>query len=325
MNRSVLIVLASALCAVLSTWFAYSASLAVARLEADPSRDVDGLHAQVEELRRELAGLRAGLPSPSRLAAAVAAHEEPKVERVAVFEAAPGRRSAAASEPLPVASRSLVADYPAMSRREQEAALDDLVGLAAEGDPQAIALLRQQLASDSELRFEAIESIGDSANPELIAFLQPLTADPEPEARFLVAEALERMPADRAGGLLVDLLADSNGFVLERSLESIDRVGYRDALPAITRIANGSNLDRAARAAAALRRMGDERTTRQTVDRLTIGLSSSDPLERVAAIRRLELVGGDQVIRKLERIVASDNSDAVRLEAQEALSNLREG
>lgn len=113
-----------------------------------------------------------------------------------------------------------------------------LEALAADGDPQAAAILgpagaagstdRQAkakgpdaavdrlaaaVASNSGLKLREIQQLGDTGNPRAVVPLVAVLADPNPENRAAAAEALGRLGGDQAMAALRPLLKDPHGVV----------------------------------------------------------------------------------------------------------------
>ena len=94
------------------------------------------------------------------------------------------------------------------------------------------------------------------------------------------------------------------------------------ATPQILEVVRGDNLELAARAGGALRRMGETAAVREALQRVARGLESPDAFDRVNTVRYLRRVGGDEAVAYLESVLQNDQSLSVREEAREALNRL---
>lgn len=117
--------------------------------------------------------------------------------------------------------------------------------------------------------------------------------------------------------------ADADQEVVIESLAALQNFEYPQAVPHIVAHSQGTDLDVAARAAGTLRRMGRAAEAKHALDRVAVGLSSYDALERINAIGRVRRVGGEHAIQYLEHVLQNDDNVTVRMEAQRALERLR--
>ena len=321
MHTSTLIAAAAGLAAVASVGVMWSSQRTAQAAEVEMESKLTELQGDLSDFRAELAEIRRLLAEqrdPSRALS-------PQIDRgprVPLAETESVVEPQAATE---TPAFDLVNQFASMTGELREDSIEDLVDLARNGDQRALELILSCLADeDADIREEAIEAIGELADPALIPSLEAHMDDASGRVREEVAEALRNMPANEAGPLLTRLLDDASSDVVEESLRALRSLDYQDAIPRITDMAFGSDLDAAALAARTLGRMGRTDLMDQTLDRLAPGLDDPDPLERINAVRRMRRIGGDRAIEYLEQILRDDQNVSVRLEAQRALERLRD-
>ena len=322
MNRAIL---GGAMLAVLGTGlfagYAFTARSQVSErelrgLEADMQAAHDRLAREVELLRDSVEA-RGGMASPAPWSGDAVRVPDPAAARSAERERDDERRSSRTPEDLVNAFPTLVGDAKAD-------AIEELVELARQQDAKALDLIVASLGDeDAEVREEAVEAIGELADPALVDALTRLKSDPSERVREEVADALGRMPADRAGPVLAELIADSSRDVAEEAIDAIGEVGYRGALPQLVDLVRrGDDYELIAEAGSTLRRLGESAAVGEAVTRIASALESKDAVDRLDAVRHLRTVGGEEAIALLRNVVERDSSVSVRAEAREALDRL---
>ena len=74
----------------------------------------------------------------------------------------------------------------------------------------SLAVLRQALQSkDYETRLLAVQAVGDTRSPDLVAWLEHTLGDPEHDVRVATLDALGRIPSQRARELIRSVRDDT--------------------------------------------------------------------------------------------------------------------
>lgn len=304
--------------------------LSVSGRSASP--DNEWLQMEIAGLREELANYQSSISGELEKVRAeqrtLAARTDllQSSRRLSLTEASPG---GSLDEPVTAENATLsirrdaVLRFREMTVEGKKEAMKGLVDLARWGDEEALALLLESLSDeDSEMRKEAVEALGELADPAHLAQLEAMLDDVSEDVREEIAGTLSTMPKERAGPMLVRLLTDQNPDVVEEAINSIGDLNYANAAPDLQKLAQGDDLDLAAEAAGVLRQLGMHESADAALQVCANGLQSADSLERLNAIDRIETIGGPQAIELLTWVVQSDSSVVVREEAQKALIKL---
>lgn len=122
----------------------------------------------------------------------------------------------------------------------QKAAAYNALGAVADhrrqdGDRRSAQQIADQLAQaladeqDPAQQAHLIEAIGNAGQPSQAPLLRPYMASGSAQVRYAVASALRKMDTPIATGMLLDLCADSEANVVNRSLESLGRRDLSDS------------------------------------------------------------------------------------------------
>jgi HEAT repeat protein len=130
------------------------------------------------------------------------------------------------------------------------------------------------------------------------------------------ATALGALRDARAVGPLVQLLGDDDRAVREATMQALTAIG-EDAVPALGRCLEGSNLTVQESAAAILATIGDDRV----VDALIAALASTDWIVRMHAAKGLGRIAEPRAIHPMMPLL-QDKVKAVRVEVSEALARI---
>lgn len=270
---------------------------------------------QLAELRSELVKLGGQLAAPPQRVAI------PLEEQGAGSAAKPGEGTTGAGPaagPADLAQR-----YRTLSAEGKRAALEDLVKRARWGDAEALALVLDGLNDSSPaVREKAAKMLGDLANPALVGHLRRAAADQNADVRAAVAKSLEKLPGQDAGPILIDMLRDAEPAVVAEAIKTLAKLEYPQARPYLTEQLAAEDLEVAARAAAALRGMGDEGAAHGTINRIMRDYARGDDKVRIRDVKWLRRVGGASAIAQLRTIMETDPSLSVREEARTAIAKL---
>jgi len=311
-----------------------------APVPASPSAArVEPLERRLGELEREVARLRAQLaaasPAPASPAAAAplragaepaeGAAAEPRASTAAAVSAgepaAAGRLQPEAIAHVTRVQAALRFDSP--DRDVREGAVAELVGLARQGDREALQLLVDGLESeDDRKRDDALEGLAELGDPAHFPLFEAAAReDPSGRVRAEAAEALKRMPADRAGPVLVDLLEDESEWVVRESIDSLGDLGYQRAAPELRRLAQSDDLGLAVRSARSLGQLGDASAVPLVLPRLAERAGDADPEVRRDALRGMRRLDAEEARPYFEQAL-QDESGRVRREAERGLRDL---
>ncbi|MCC6463927.1 MAG: HEAT repeat domain-containing protein [Planctomycetes bacterium] len=300
-----------------------------------PAFDPSPLQAELAALKAEMAALQQRVEAAEARAAVTPPPATPLPETAVEAEpdAAEKARMAeldrrlAEIETGETAARALreqaVRDLAGQDKDRRDAAVDLLAALARTGDAAARQALTDALLSkDEAARLAALEAMGDSGVAEFLPALTGAAKDGSANARAAVADALGKLPADQAGPLLLDMLADGDARVVRRALDSLGDLKYAPAQAEAMRLSRGSDESVAMEASLTLRRLGDNTAAEYWVGVLGSRVNSSDPKERLNAVKQLRRYKLESTRPYLEQ--ASRDSDAgVRAEAAKGLKALK--
>jgi HEAT repeat protein len=275
----------------------------VHELEADLARERD----EADKLRREL--------EASKAEAAKAEPAKPEPE--------PDKQPDTPAQP-PV---DRVAQYKSMlesdDKKTRENGYTGLVTEAEAGKPGALEALAAALRDGkTSLKLDMLEYMADTENPLFLDLYSNLRTDPEGTIRGVVAEALGKLPAEQAGPVLMQMLSDSEPFVLRKSVDALGDLKYAPAQPDLTSLTNHHEETVAIEAAIALRRFGDESAAERWVHVLGARANSANVEERLDAAKVLRRMKMESCRPYLETM-AKDADSRVRKEAEKGLSSLK--
>ncbi len=266
----------------------------VQELEADLARERD----ESEKLRRELEAAQAEPAKPEPQPDTPA---QPPVDRVAQYKS------------------MLESD----DRKTRENGYTGLVIEAEAGKPGALEALAAALRDGKlSLKLDILEYIADRGNPLFLDLYSSLRTDPSGTIRGVVAEALGKLPADQAGPVLMQMLSDTEPFVLRKSVDALGDLKYAPAQPDLTSLTNHHEETVALEAAIALRRFGDESAAERWIHVLGARANSANVEERLDAAKALRRFKMESCRPYLETM-AGDADSRVRKEAEKGLSSLK--
>lgn len=270
----------------------------VHELEADLARERD----ESEKLRRELEAAQSEPAKP-----------EPKPEPQPDTPAQP-----------PV---DRVAQYKSMlesdDKKTRENGYTGLVTEAEAGKPGALEALAAALRDGKlSLKLDMLEYMADTGNSVFLDLYASLRTDPDGTIRGVVAEALGKLPAEQAGPVLMQMLSDTEPFVLRKSVDALGDLKYAPAQPDLTSLTNHHEETVALEAAIALRRFGDESAAERWVHVLGARANSANVEERLDAAKALRRFKMESCRPYLETM-AGDADSRVRKEAEKGLSSLK--
>lgn len=183
-----------------------------------------------------------------------------------------------------------------------------------------LLLLHDQFASTGEAREASRPALADSSpwvrlaaarflGDEGLEVLEALARDrqtPDQAALEAVALLAARLPVDRAGPLLVDVLKSRAGDARRQAIEELGRLRYQPALGPLIVLMERSDPRSAAAAAAALGSLGDARAETSLLKSV-----ESDAHElRLAAAKALGRVGSVRSVQPLLMLLDSRRLDA---------------
>jgi HEAT repeat protein len=91
------------------------------------------------------------------------------------------------------------------------------------GDPRSFELLKEALASGSELdKTAAISSLGDLGDPQAIELLVPFATNPDWQIRYRVVQALAKLGGEQARSLIEQLATDEVEAVAQEAKNSLE-------------------------------------------------------------------------------------------------------
>lgn len=146
------------------------------------------------------------------------------------------------------------------------------------------------------VRSAAARAAGESADPELKALLQKISADVYPTARLFSLQALEKISPDEARALALRLLGDSDMWVRGAALEMLGRLGGREIIPKLTPHLDADDLPVRLSAAAALVSLGE----RENLALIEDALKGSRANSRYQAIGYLGKIGNAEALKILQ-------------------------
>jgi hypothetical protein len=189
------------------------------------------------------------------------------------------------------------------------------------GSAEAVTPLVQALKDeDSDVRWCAAAALGQIGSAEAGPALVQALKDEDSGVRGCAAAALGQIGSAEAGPALVQALKDEDSFVRSRVAEALGQIGSEAVVPALLQALKDESSDVRWRAVKALGQIEDEG--------LTLGLLRALAHEEVFVRRKAaEVVGyyasGEDVLRELSRLAASDPVDEVRSAASDALEKYR--
>lgn len=283
----------------------------------DLARRTTALDNEVAALRSEIASLRAAL---ERELAAQGA--EPRWNAREPSEVLTPAARAADSPAEFELRRELIHGFHALDAGDRKDALEELASLARWGDEEARALLVESLSDESaSVRARALKELAALDKASLGEHLRATVHDASPKVREVVASYLDKLPAEEAGPMLVDMLSDPDSKVVLSAIQSIDALRYEAARPFLVRQLQSDSLDVATRAGQALIKLGDTGAALSTIQRVMKDYVKDDVSGRVNNVKRLRRL---RAVSELESILASDTSLAVREEARDALARIED-
>lgn len=271
----------------------------VHELEADLARERD----QADKLRRELEASRAeaAKPEPPKPDTQPKTDTQPPVDRVAQYKS------------------MLESD----DKKTRQNGYTGLVTEAEAGKPGALEALSAALAvAETSLKLDILEYMADTENPVFLDLYASLRTDPEGTVRGEIAEALGKLPADKAGPVLMQMLSDTEPFVLRKSVDALGDLKYAPAQPDLTSLTNHHEETVAIEAAIALRRFGDESAAERWVHVVGARANSANVEERLDAAKALRRFKMESCRPYLESMVG-DADSRVRKEAEKGLAGLK--
>jgi hypothetical protein len=221
---------------------------------------------------------------------------------------------------------------PGAKTKLAEANIVDLLFLAGSGDREALKEIVGRLGHrDGRTRRDAVRGLaylvkrqkksGDPVDSGLVRQMSPLVEDPDYKVREEVAKTFKLFdPADVAPHL-DRLLDDTSSDVVCEAVESLEDIGWRDALPRLSHISQSSDLDVAYKTAVVLRKWGDDSGADSVIARLAAGLSSPNARDRRRTVDRIRRIGGSAALATL-RAAARDPDPEVRARAEKAIERL---
>ena len=158
----------------------------------------------------------------------------------------------------------------------------------------------------ADIGARALGEVGAPAIPWLVG----LKADPSPETRRTVATILGQTASPAAGGVLVEIYESSpEREVRSAVLDALKGLHATDAVPFLTKVAEGEDAVFARKALLAMEGLGDKQTLKVFLRAVLHG----DDAKAGVAIRHLEGFG-DEAIKALKPYLR-DRSDAVKARA----------
>jgi hypothetical protein len=217
----------------------------------------------------------------------------------------------------------LLARLEAPSETPTGEVLDQLALFARMGRGEAREALVDALGDpDPDVRKRAVEALAELGDDDAVGSIAQLIADPDPEVRKQLAEELGSTGNPAGGPVLETLLRDESLDVVEETLKSLADLRYQPALPGIESFARSEDLEIAGAAGRALRALGDEEGTENTIEYLARFLDDEEPEVRSVAVSQIGKLGGQSAIDLLER--ALDDSDPdIRTKAHWYLAELQ--
>jgi HEAT repeat protein len=217
----------------------------------------------------------------------------------------------------------LLARLEAPSETPTGEVLDQLALFARMGRGEAREALVDALGDpDPDVRKRAVEALAELGDDDAVGSISQLIADPDPEVRKQLAEELGATGNPAGGPVLETLLRDESLDVVEETLKSLADLRYQPARPGIESFARSEDLEIAGAAGRALRALGDEEGSENTIEYLARFLDDEEPEVRSAAVSQIGKLGGQSAIDLLER--ALDDSDPdIRTKAHWYLAELQ--
>lgn len=293
----------------------------VRALVDESARRDQALSAEIEALRGELASVRRAVelrPLDTRVPVQTTAESADPRNAEAL---PPEARAADAPAEFEV-RRQLIEGFHELGSNDREAALGRLSELARWGDAEALALIVQSLQDRTgSVRARALKELAGLDKANLPAYLRESIDDPSHKVREVVASHLDRLPDAEAGPLLAGLLRDADEEVVLAAIESLQKVEYPEARALLVESLAAKNLDVATRAAQSLLKLGDAAAAGGTIERILVDFADDDIPGRVSNVKRLRRL---RAVNQLERILASDESLAVREAARDALVRIED-
>jgi HEAT repeat protein len=293
----------------------HAASVAMQILEQNP-RSINGVSLAVEAAMRT-GGAAAGLTAYERWLATRkvdAPYVLRRIARTYLWEAMGdvGARGDAITALVDDGDARALAQATAAAER---GSLIDRKALAETGDERTVRALIAELQASPEQRNYVIDALAGSHSPLAVPPLMALLADPNPDTRARVADALGRLPAAQAISKLRPLLDESQPmsvrFSAARALirlgDAAGDVFMRNLLASHPEPSPGYGMLRA-QAAEALAIAGPDQEALATARQL---LNDPDPQVRAAAARIIAPYDNHTAKITLEGLVA-DSNPAIR-------------
>lgn len=101
-------------------------------------------------------------------------------------------------------------------------------GPAAAGEPQYASELADLASESAGVRWNAVQALGETGDPAVIAYLVPLLEDPDVFVRMAVARVMGDLAAPEAIEPLIDALDDEEAVVREASMVALHGITGRN-------------------------------------------------------------------------------------------------
>ncbi|MEE8474733.1 MAG: HEAT repeat domain-containing protein [Myxococcota bacterium] len=219
--------------------------------------------------------------------------------------------------------RGILEIYDQLDPRARREALGDLAIFARWGDPEALGAIVGALHdADPKVRQKSVNIIGKLRDDQLVEHLAPLLDDPEPRVRRELGKSIDKLSGPYAEPLLMALLEDSDPEIVTDAIERLGSGRHRGARLAVASLVESDDLEWIAAAGVALRRLGDERGANRATSLVAEQLNSSNPKDRVWAVRSIRSIRAGNAIAYLEKGLL-DSDPKVRRESEKALERLK--
>jgi HEAT repeat protein len=203
--------------------------------------------------------------------------------------------------------------------RDESLAIDAANALAQIGDPEALDGLLELIGNDdASIRQAAVSALNSLATPRISKRIIPLLHDPDPNVRESAVKIAGYFGYPEAASALLSLSSDPNERVRSAAIEHLPFFEDERALEVLIRALRRETPNVRAAAARALGSMDAP----EAVHHLIGGLSDEDVWVRYFSARALGRRRSQAGIEALERVIAEEKFNHVRIAALDSLGQI---
>jgi HEAT repeat protein len=203
--------------------------------------------------------------------------------------------------------------------RDEPVTIDAANALGQIGDPEAVDGLLQLIGSeDASIRQAVLGALNSVIPPSMAERIIPLLHDPDPNVRESAVKIAGYFGYPEAAGALVELSRDPNERVRCAAIEHLPFVVEEQAFDVLARALKEETPNVRAAAARALGNLDAPQVAGQLIE----GLSDDNVWVRYFSARALGRLRSEDSIEALEKLIAKDEFNHVRIAALDSLGQI---